>query len=81
MELESVLAGKLGNGLELRMGTSKLSWEDFPEPREAVVIGQVVLGCQVWTGRSDGGHWLTHGFSRHMRFRALQSLVWLLAWY
>lgn len=47
VEPESVLAEKLGNGLELRMGTSKLSWEDFPEPREAVVIGQGAF----WTAK------------------------------
>lgn len=50
MGLGNVFTGKPGNGLELRMGTPKSRWEDFPEPREAEVIGQGVLGSQLWTG-------------------------------
>lgn len=44
VELGNVLAGNPGNSLELGMGIAKLSWEDFPEPREAEGSVQGIWG-------------------------------------
>lgn len=44
MELGNVLAGNPGNALELGMDIARLSWEDFPELREAEGNVQSVWG-------------------------------------